>query len=139
MPRFRDEWVIDRVLFDYMAGGACSCCGFSHLFLPNGVQDLIQAVSDIDTDAAQRELQALQHHPWPKELREQIWADRVRFRQKAKMHMKDYKRFWETQGDDFAKWLRQQDNLQLKRIFQVPRSEVMNVIRSSQYNVSILL
>jgi hypothetical protein len=135
MPRFRDEWVIDRVLFDYLAGGSCACCGFSHMFLPNGTKDLIHAVSDLETDAAEQEIRALEHHPWPKELRDQIWADRVRFRQKAKMNMKDYQAFWKTHGDAFGTWLGGQPNL--NRLFQMPRSEVMTVIRSSQYNVSV--
>ena len=39
-------------MFDYVSGGSCACCGFQHLFLPNGVSDLVDAVSDLDTDQA---------------------------------------------------------------------------------------
>ncbi|GKY90644.1 hypothetical protein MPSEU_000037800 [Mayamaea pseudoterrestris] len=131
MPRFRDEWVVDRVLFDYMAGGSCACCGFS--FLPNGTADLVHAVSDIDTDAANDEIQAMKHDPWPKELRDQIWADRVRLRQKAKLRMKTYQAFVNEQFDEFADWMKQQGNL--NRMLQLPRSEIMSVIRGSLYDI----
>ena len=134
MPRFRDAWVIDRVLFDYMAGGSCSCCGFSHMFLPNGTPDLIHAVSDLETDAANSEIQALEHHPWPQELRDQIWADRVRLRQKAKPSMKVYSEFVKQHWNGFVEWISQQTNLH--RMLQMPRSEIMAIIRgSSQYDV----
>ena len=58
MPRYKDEWVIDRVMFDFVSGGSCACCGFQH-FLPNGTADLVDAISDLDTDQANQEKAAL--------------------------------------------------------------------------------
>jgi len=131
MPRFTDEWLIDRVLFDYVSGGSCACCGFQH-FLPNGTADLISAVSDLETDQAQQEVAALQHHPWPVELRDQVWADRVRLRQRLKKEMKSYADFWTLHGAAFQEWCRNQSNL--NRLAQLPRSEVLETIRQ-KYNI----
>jgi len=125
MPCFTDEWLTDRVLFDYVAGGSCACCGFAH-FLPNGTKDLITAISDIDTDAANNEVDNLDNSPWPKDLRDQVWGDRVKLRQAMKKDMIKYKEFWLEHGDAVTEWLQSQD---LSRLWQVPRSEIMNVIR----------
>ena len=59
MPRFLDNWVVDRTMFEYVSGGTCACCGFPHLY-PNGVTGLINSISDLETDAAQAEVSALQ-------------------------------------------------------------------------------
>ena len=80
MPRFSDQWVVDRTLFEFATGGSCACCGFSHLFLPNGLKGLIDEVSDLETDAANNEFEAAQKSPWPPTMRDQVWADRVRLR-----------------------------------------------------------
>jgi hypothetical protein len=149
MPRFTDEWVIDRVLFDYVAGGQCACCGLQH-FLPNSTTaDLIAAVSDIETDAANSEVAALAFHPWPVELRDQIWADRVRLRQRMKRQTVVYRDFWQQHGVAFTEWCRHgggcgnpgndsgDNNECLKmhtRWLQLPRSEVMEFLRE-EYKV----
>lgn len=128
MPRFSDEWVIDRVLFDYVSGGSCACCGFQH-FLPNGsTADLIGAVTDLETDQAAAEVAALQHHPWPVELRDQIWADRVKLRQKMKRDMPVYADFWKQHGDGFPDWCRNHAAI-VQRLFQLPRSEILETVR----------
>ena len=128
MPRFRDEWVIDRVMFDYISGGSCACCGFSHLFLPNGTADLVDAVSDLDTDAANAEKAALASHPWPQDVRDQVWADRVRLRQKLKKDRNRFADFWQQHGTAFGDWVRQPHVTgQLRRWLQMPRSQVMEI------------
>jgi len=38
MPRFTDKWVLDKCMFDYVQGGSCACCGFTHLFNPGGIE-----------------------------------------------------------------------------------------------------
>jgi hypothetical protein len=129
MPRFRDDWVIDKVMFDYVGNGQCACCGFSHLFLPNGTADLIGAMSDLETDAAEYEIAALEHHPWPKDLRDQVWADRVRLRQSMKPEMKRLAQFWREHAPEFKEWMLRQENL--NRLFQLPRSEIMSVIQQT--------
>ena len=135
MPRFRDEWVIDRVMFDYISGGSCACCGFSHLFLPNGTADLVDAVSDLDTDQANQEKAALAAHPWPADVRDQVWADRVRLRQKLKKERKQYAAFWETHGTNFIEWMQQETTVaNLRRWLQLPRSQVMEIIQE-KYNI----
>jgi len=134
MPRFKDDWVIDRVLFDYVSGGSCACCGFQHMFLPNGVTDLINAMSDMDTDQAGKEVSALQNHPWPAELRDQVWADRVRLRHKMKMEMKEYRNFFNNHGSGFQEWLLKQPASDLRRLFQVPRQEISEMVQT-RYNI----
>uniref|UniRef100_A0A7S2Y8X8 Uncharacterized protein n=1 Tax=Entomoneis paludosa TaxID=265537 RepID=A0A7S2Y8X8_9STRA len=136
MPRFRDEWVIDRVLFDFVSGGSCSCCGLQH-FLPNGTADLIGAISDLDTDQQKSEVAALAFHPWPPELRDQVWADRVRLRQKLKMDKKRYQEIWqdETQKQNFLAWCRTPETFRnFRRWFQLARTEVMETIQQ-KYNI----
>ena len=136
MPRFRDEWVVDRVLFDYVSGGSCSCCGLQH-FLPNGVADLIGAVSDLDTDQQNNEVAALAFHPWPRELREQVWSDRVRLRQKLKLDKKKYQTLWmdDARRRDFLDWCRRPETIQnYRRWFQLSRSEIMDTVQS-KYNI----
>jgi hypothetical protein len=132
MPRFSDEWVIDRVLFDYVAGGSCACCGFQH-FLPNGTADLIGAVTDLETDQAAAEVAALEHHPWPPELRDQVWADRVKVRQKLKKEMPRYAAFWGEDGDAFVEWCQANGRI-VSQCLQVPRSEILDIVRD-QYGV----
>jgi hypothetical protein len=133
MPRFSDEWVIDRVLFDSVSGGSCACCGFQH-FLPGGTADLIAAVSDIDTDQVSQEVAALQNNPWPVELRDQVWADRVRLRQYLKKSMAGYKSFWTEHGDGFMEWCRRQEVTTLTRLVQLGRSEILEHVQK-EYNI----
>ena len=84
MPRFTDEWVVTKSLFEYTVGGSCSCCSFPTLFDPNGLKGLISAVSDLETDAADAEFKSAQSSPWPPEMRDSVWADRVKVRFKMK-------------------------------------------------------
>ena len=101
MPRFSDEWVVDRVLFDYVSGGSCACCGISHsLFLPNGTKDYITNMTDLETDQMNTEMDivASDLHPWPKVLRDQIWCDRVKLKQKLKSTITKYTNFWSQHG-----------------------------------------
>jgi hypothetical protein len=133
MPRFSDEWVIDRVLFDSVSGGSCACCGFQH-FLPGGTADLIAAVSDIDTDQVSKEVAALQNNPWPVELRDQVWSDRVRLRQYLKKSMASYKSFWLAHGDGFMEWCRRQEVTTLTRLVQLGRTEILEHVQNT-YNI----
>jgi hypothetical protein len=133
MPRFKDDWLTDRVLFDFVAGGSCACCGFQH-FLPNGTADLISAVSDLETDQAKAEIRALEDSPWPPELRDTVWTERVRLRQKLKMGMTAYQAFWDTHGAGFEEWSQGQSTSFWKRTFQLPRSEIMELIKQ-KYNI----
>lgn len=128
MPRFSDAWVIDRVLFDYVSGGSCACCGFQH-FMPNGTADLIGAVTDLETDQAASEVAALQHHPWPADLRDQVWADRVKLRQKLKQGMALHAAFWKDHGDAFTEWCTTNCSTTVTRCLQLPRSEILDIVR----------
>lgn len=133
MPRYTDEWLTDRVLFDYVSGGSCSCCGFVH-FLPNGTADLITALTDLETDQANAEIKALDDSPWPPDLRDQVWSDRVRLRQKLKLDIASYEEFWEAHEDAFVRWCHDQDSSFWRRHFQLARNEIMEEVRQ-KYNI----
>lgn len=143
MPRFSDSWVVDRTLFDYVQGGSCACCGFSHLFNPDGLKGLINAVSDLETDAANEEYNAALKSPWPEDMRDQIWADRVRLRHLMKKEMKGYAQFVHDcssvigGGDDVEALFQFCTSLggrTLMRLFQMPRVELSERI-GSIYNI----
>lgn len=42
-PRFSDQWVVDKVMFDYVNGGECTCCGFAHIFNPQGLEGMVSS------------------------------------------------------------------------------------------------
>lgn len=82
MPRYSDQWLIDRTLFDYVQGGSCACCSFN--FMPSGTAGLIQSLSEFETDSANNEVAALDKLPWPADMKDQVWMERVRLRQFCK-------------------------------------------------------
>ena len=125
--KFLDSWVVDRTLFDFVSTGACACCGLPYLFNPDGLKGLIEACTDIDTDAAEQELHA--KSPWPPEIREQVWGDRVRLRLKMKREMKHFKSFLtECSINDVKEFCLENVSL-MKRIFQMPRMLIMEKIK----------
>jgi len=158
MPRFGDKWVIDKALFEYTTGGGnCACCSFPQdLFLPDGLKGLIDSVSDLETDAANAEYRASQRSPWPPEMRDQVWADRVRLRLKMKGEMGGYRSFLdsvvgkadggaavavadgdgeEEEEEDGAtrlkKWcIETLGPVKLQRLFQMPRAEVVEQLNN---------
>lgn len=103
-------------------------------FLPNGTADLITALTDLETDQANAEIKALDDSPWPPDLRDQVWSDRVRLRQKLKLDMPFYKAFWDEHEDAFVQWCHDQDSCFWSRHFQLARSEIMEEIRQ-KYNI----
>jgi hypothetical protein len=142
MPRYRDNWLIDRVMFDYLSGGSCACCGLAYnLFLPNGTADLIASMSDLESDQARREVLSLNSpkNPWPKDLQDQVWADRVRLRQHMKRDMPSYATFWREHGTACREWITAAGRTEttaalLRRMFQVSRSEI-SLVLSERYNI----
>jgi hypothetical protein len=126
MPRFSDQWLIDKTLFDYVQGGSCACCSFN--FLPNGTKGLIESIgSEMETDALRQEVNSLNVLPWPHDMKEQVWMDRVRIRQYCKQQMRDYQEFWRMHGTDFSQWfLHSVSTEQLQRLFQLPRSDIVD-------------
>lgn len=133
MPRFTDNWVVDRTMFEYVSGGSCACCGFPHLFHPDGLKGLINDISDLETDAADAEFKAAQKSPWPPDMRDQVWADRVKLRFKMKKEMKEYKAFMEEIGGKEGLKSFCQDGLGpsgLRRALQMPRGEISERLNS---------
>jgi len=136
MPRYSDDWVVSKSLFEYTTGGSCACCSFPTLFDPNGFKGLVNAISDLETDAANAEINAADQSPWPPEMRDSVWADRVRVRHKMKKEMNEYKEFMEEVDDEKLKEFCRKElgAKKIKQIFQMPRSEVTDIL-SNRYNV----
>ena len=167
MPRFTDNWVVDKSMFDYVQGGSCACCGFPHLFAPGGLEGLIHAMSDLETDAATKEINAAKTSPWPPDMRDQIWSDRLLLRYKMKKEMARYRALLEgvvkdaaaaqnaasngdgagiveTDSENENRKINIKDAIpilhnfcthiltpyQLRQIFQLPRSELTDILKS---------
>jgi hypothetical protein len=71
--------------------------------------------------------------PWPQELKDSIWMERVRLRQHCKGNMKDYKQFWNDHGENFEIWFLEQPIEKLKRCFQLPRQEVLERLKQQNH------
>jgi hypothetical protein len=132
MPRFSDQWLIDRTLFDYVQGGSCACCSFN--FMPNGTAGLIQSMSEFETDAANAEVSALDKLPWPADMKDQVWMERVRLRQFCKSNMKVYRDFWKEHGEDYEAWFSELPPARLRTLFQLPRSEIVERLNQQNYH-----
>jgi hypothetical protein len=126
MPRFGDRWVVDRTLFDFVNGGSCACCGFNH-FLPGGTKDMIMSMSDLETDAANAEVSALQTSPWPANMRDQVWGDRLKLRHLMKKEMGRHAAFWNEHATELQEWGRHHP---LQSIFQMPRAEITERVKA---------
>lgn len=129
MGRFSDEWLIDRTLFDFVQGGSCACCSFTS-FLPGGTAGLIQSLSELETDQAKAEVSALDKLPWPTDMRDQVWMERVRLRQKLKPKLKEYAAFWNEHGTSYRQWIHNQSPQRLRQWFQLPRQEVTETLKN---------
>lgn len=121
--------MVDKTLFDFVSGGSCGCCGRG-FFLPDGIEGMINAISDLETDAANAEIKASEQSPWPPDMREQVWSDRVRLRVKMKKEMSVHATFWSEHGEAFSEWFRSMEPRILKKIFQIPRAEVMERVNT---------
>lgn len=136
MPRYNDEWVVTKSVFEFTTGGSCACCSFPAIFDPNGLKGLINSISDLETDAANEEINAIDRSPWPPDMRDSIWADRVKVRHKMKKEIKKYKEFMEEVGEEklLQFCLDELGPVTLKTIFQMARSQVTDAL-SSRYNI----
>lgn len=91
---------------------------------------MINAISDLETDAANAEIKASEQSPWPPDMREQVWSDRVRLRVKMKKEMGIYSSFWSQYGELFSEWCLSLDPKILKKVFQIPRAEVIERVNT---------
>lgn len=136
MPRYSDEWVVTKSVFEYTTGGSCACCSFPAIFDPNGLKGLINSISDLETDVANEELNAIDQSPWPPEMRDSIWSDRVKVRHKMKREIKMYRDFLEEVGkDNLLRFCMEDLKPQtLKKMFQMARSQVTDIL-TNRYKV----
>jgi hypothetical protein len=78
--------------------------------MPNGTAGLIESMSEFETDAANAEVSALDKLPWPADMKDQVWMERVRLRQFYKSKMKDYRDY----GEDYEAWFREHPGKKLR-------------------------
>ncbi|KAL3787635.1 hypothetical protein HJC23_011783 [Cyclotella cryptica] len=100
MPRFTDNWVLEKIMFIYLEGGsACFCCTPvpTSLFSPekDPVESMIRSMSDLHPDEVECEIRALATSPWDEEMKDQVWGDRGMLRFRMKREMGGYRRFLE--------------------------------------------
>jgi hypothetical protein len=135
MPRFCDDWVVDKTMFDFAMGGSCGCCGSKDLF-NSDLKSLIDQCTDLETDAASAELSAAERSPWPPDMRNEVWAGRVKLRLRMKREKKTYREFFEqnavTDVEDFM--INDLGADILRKIFQLPRSVISDTLKE-QYAI----
>lgn len=143
MPRFSDDWVVSKSLFEYTTGGSCVCCTFPTIFDPDGLKGLINSISDFETDAANAAINSADNSPFPPEMRDSIWGDRVKVRFKMKKEMKGYQEFLDSLNEEqenkneldvLMKFCKDVGVKKLKQVFQMPRSEVTDIL-SNKYTI----
>ena len=61
--------------------------------------------------------------------------DRVRLRQFCKNNMKVYKQFWSDHGEDFKSWFQLQSGEKLRKLFQLPRQEVLERLENQNFKL----
>ena len=77
-------------------------------------------------DDGKKEVQS----PWPLFMKQEIWASRVMIRKAMKTEMVEvYKRRWEEEGNGMKEFLENLDGRGLTRLFQLPRSEVAEIVK----------
>jgi len=135
MPRFKDEWVVHKTLFDFLLGGSCACCGNKALF-DSDLKTLIDQCTDLETDTASAELQAAENSPWPPDMRNEVWAGRVKLRMRMKRERKAYREFFEQYTPEaIQSFLCDELGVDgLRKIFQLPRSMISETLRD-QYGI----
>ncbi|CAB9502325.1 expressed unknown protein [Seminavis robusta] len=92
---------------------------------------MIHAMSDLETDAANAEVNALQASPWPANMRDAVWGDRLKLRHLMKKEMPKYATFWKEHAVELEEWCRSGVYVMtLKKIFQMPRAEVTERVKN---------
>ena len=61
--------------------------------------------------------------------------DRVRLRQFCKKSMKEYKQFWLDHGEDFERWFQSNSAEKLRKLFQLPRQEVLDRLENQNFKL----
>lgn len=108
-------------------------------------------MSDLETDAANQEIDAAKMSPWPEDMRDGIWTDRLLLRYRMKKEMRGYRHFLEEvvrnhhhDGDDATTPIdikkaipilhnfctKHLTPFQLRQIFQLPRSELPEILKT---------
>lgn len=103
--------------------------------MPGGTAGLIRSMSEFETDAANAEVSALDKLPWPQDMKDEVWKERVRLRQYCKRNMKMYSSFWEEHGEKYESWFQELSMQRICRFFQLARTEVMERLQQQKFHI----
>ena len=103
--------------------------------MPGGTAGLIRSMSEFETDAANAEVNALDKLPWPQDMKDEVWRERVRLRQYCKRNMNTYKSFWEEHGEQYKSWFQELAKQKLGRFFQLARTEVIERLQQQKFHM----
>ncbi|KAL3919995.1 MAG: hypothetical protein SGILL_003477 [Bacillariaceae sp.] len=93
-------------------------------------------MSEFETDAANAEVNALDKLPWPPDMKDQVWMERVRLRQFCKKKLMPlYKEFWEEHADSYKEWFLLLEKRQLCRFFQLARTECLDRLQQEKLHM----
>lgn len=92
-------------------------------------------MSEFETDTANAEVSALAKLPWPSDMKDQVWMERVRLRQFCKKNMSHYRDFWAEKELEYQDWFKNLPATKLRRIFQLPRSEIVERLKTQKYHM----
>jgi len=92
-------------------------------------------MSEFETDAANAEVSALERLPWPPDMKDQVWMERVRLRQFCKSKMNVYADFWKEHGDAYSTWFCDLPAQKLRKLFQLPRAEIVERLKHQNFKM----
>jgi hypothetical protein len=103
--------------------------------MPNGTAGLIEGMSELESDAKENEVRSLKTLPWPDDMKDTVWMERIKLRQYCKRYyMPTIKQFWISHQKEYTDWFSQLTKLQLRKYFQLPRTEIIERLGSSNNN-----
>lgn len=105
-------------MFEIVNQGSCTCCGIAHGGL--GMQEFMSLCSDLDTDDGKKEKMS----PWPPFLRNEVWADRVKFRKILKERNAKFRAKLSPHSEAFVEWWLDISPQARSRCFMMPKEEL---------------
>jgi hypothetical protein len=120
--QFTDDWAAEKVLFQYVNGGNCSCCGVS---ISAKMGELYEQCSDLSENPTQLDEE---ESPWPTFLLSEVWEDKVKIRQRLKAESVRYAAFWREHRAAFCAFWRALPLSSKRALFALPQEQLHAMI-----------